>query len=171
MPCEPPPTPYTPRDDSRSHSQSGAPTSASPHQRGHTSATTPTQAIFLFLWWVPAALVLTFFSPYLTTSNAYFATWVAVIMSCNHLAESFERVGSVYRSAQSTASTDLSAVFGLSIASFVVAFASIEPASLNIHWEAVYGITVGIMSGVISLLLYFLCKRKKAGPAFRRGAL
>ena len=38
-------------------------------------------ALFMVAWWLPAAIVLTFFSPFTTTSNAYFATWAAIITS------------------------------------------------------------------------------------------
>jgi F0F1-type ATP synthase assembly protein I len=49
-------------------------------------------AIFLFLWWLPGACVLTFYGPYTMTSNSYFASWAAVILSGLLLGEVFRRV-------------------------------------------------------------------------------
>ena len=51
-----------------------------PKVRGELSAT-QCFAIFLVAWWGPAAAVLTFFSPFTSTSNGFFATWTAVAMS------------------------------------------------------------------------------------------
>eukprot|EP00658_Telonema_sp_P-2_P021319 TRINITY_DN1848_c0_g1_i1.p1 TRINITY_DN1848_c0_g1~~TRINITY_DN1848_c0_g1_i1.p1 ORF type:complete len:377 (-),score=65.38 TRINITY_DN1848_c0_g1_i1:107-1237(-) len=39
------------------------------------------------LWWLPAAIVLTFKGPFLTSGNGYFATWVATMASIHLLSE------------------------------------------------------------------------------------
>lgn len=46
----------------------------------------------MVLWWTPAAAILTFFSPFTQTSNAYFATWIATITVYLMLSSAFTRV-------------------------------------------------------------------------------
>jgi hypothetical protein len=50
-------------------------------------------ALFLSAWWATAAAVLTFFGPFVGTSNPYFATWAALLFSLLLLA-STKRGGS-----------------------------------------------------------------------------
>ena len=50
-------------------------------------------ALFLSAWWGAAAAVLTFFGPFVGTSNPYFATWAALLFSLLLLA-STKRGGS-----------------------------------------------------------------------------
>ena len=49
-------------------------------------------ALFLVAWWLPAVSILTFFSPFTKTSNAFFATWVATLTSILMLGATFTRV-------------------------------------------------------------------------------
>ena len=51
-------------------------------------------ALFLSAWWGAAAAVLTFFGPFVGTSNPYFATWAALLFSLLLLASTKRGVSS-----------------------------------------------------------------------------
>mmetsp|Transcript_10599 Transcript_10599/g.35939 ORF Transcript_10599/g.35939 Transcript_10599/m.35939 type:complete len:145 (+) Transcript_10599:570-1004(+) len=52
-----------------------------PRVSGGFARSAPWVCLFLFLWWLAAAVVLTFISPFVYAGNGYFATWVALICS------------------------------------------------------------------------------------------
>ena len=126
-------------------------------------------AVFIAIWWAPAALVLTFFEPFLVTSNAYFAIWAAFIASLLVLGDCFQRVGSAFSSMSTSRIHDDSnakALIGLSLSSAIVMVASFEFAGMG-QGKGTFGITVGILSTTAGALLYYLCDRKKIGaPAY-----
>ena len=54
-------------------------------------------SLFSFLWWLPAAAILTFFEPFLYTSNAYFAIWIALVASTQMFSSAFTRVSDLLK--------------------------------------------------------------------------
>lgn len=120
-------------------------------------------ALFLVAWWVPAASVLTFFSPYTVTSNAYFAIWVALIASVLILGDSFVRVGDKFREFSSShihQDRNAFALLGMSLASIVVFCASIEYVNSG---QGVYGIVIGVLSTCFGVSTYYLSDKQKIG--------
>lgn len=118
-------------------------------------------AIFLVLWWLPAAAVLTFFSPFLTTSNGYFATWIAFATSILSLGAAFTSVASRFRSMSSIRQdVNIKSLMGLSLSSVVVFFASIEFVDSG---EGKFGLIVGIITSALCALLTLLVNRKRVG--------
>uniref|UniRef100_A0A0G4I317 Uncharacterized protein n=1 Tax=Chromera velia CCMP2878 TaxID=1169474 RepID=A0A0G4I317_9ALVE len=43
----------------------------------------PWMSVFLIIWWIPGASVLTFRSPFVVAGNGYFASWAAVLFAGN----------------------------------------------------------------------------------------
>ena len=115
-------------------------------------------------------MILTFFGPFLSTTNGFFATWVATIASLLLLSSTFNRVEHMFRNAQSNALADDDAaksLIGLAFGSSVVFGASIEPASIGLPF-GMFGMSVGIISAVIALVLYILFKKGKLMPALKK---
>eukprot|EP00798_Chlamydomonas_sp_ICE-L_P024347 gene24347-9963_t len=52
-----------------------------PSMAGIAAKLTPPMSIFLFLWWIPGAVVPTFKDPFRYTGNGYFSCWAAFLLS------------------------------------------------------------------------------------------
>lgn len=122
-------------------------------------------AVFLVAWWTPAAAILTFFSPFTMTSNAYFATWAAEISAVLMLSKAFTRVQIAMKSMSDIhAAAPLRSLAGLVLASVVVLFGSIEYVGTEAAGgEATFSLITGIVSAVLSVLTYYAVDRKKVG--------
>jgi hypothetical protein len=123
----------------------------------------PTQvgvSAFLFLWWVAAVIVLTFFGDFTTTDLAagYFATWgafIVAILSLVHVSSSFET------GLDKTLESVRKPLFFLIIASLVVMGASIGPCSPRSACSgySAYAVVASVISLVIAIVLFFIPSR------------
>ncbi len=122
-------------------------------------------AIFLVLWWVPGMIVLTFFNPYTTTENSYFAAWAALIASLLILGDCFTRVGDKFREFSSSRihqDSHAKPLVGLTIASTIMACATLEYVGEGFG-QAVFGLIVGILSACCAAIMYLLTDKGKIG--------
>ena len=126
-------------------------------------------SLFLAVWWCAAAAVLTFFSPFTQTSNAYFAIWAAFVMSVLLASCMFSRVAQAFGRAHSLREdANVKAIAGLALASAVVLFSCIEFVGLGVGLAS-FGLISGITSTVLATLLYFLVDRKQASTGLKKG--
>lgn len=127
-------------------------------------------AVFLFVWWVPGAIVLTFFAPFRGTSNAYFATWAALIASLLVLADTWMAVGDKLRAlSTSRIHTDGNArsLVAMTLASILVFFASFEYVGEGVS-QGTYALIVSMISACLSALTFFLTEKQKIGLAVKK---
>lgn len=139
-----------------------------PHVRGDLTVS-QVFALFLVAWWTPAVAILTFFSPFTATSNAYFASWAAFITSLLMLATSFARVQNAMRTVKVIGEdSNVKALAGIVISSAVVLFASLQFLGTSSPGEATFGMIIGLTSLVISVVAYYMVQRKKLGPPAKK---
>jgi len=111
----------------------------------------------LFAIWIPGAGVLTFKSPYVVTSNAYFACWLAFISS-GYLFAAFWNIKFPWAAFQDTPRTCLWVLLLASVIELTAASIDCPPHN-SCTGRAAWALSVGIMSTVISfftLVLYML---------------
>ena len=131
---------------------------------------TITQLFCLFhaLWWLPAAAILTFFSPFRETCNAYFATWAAFITSILMLSKAFSRVQIAMKSMSAIhEDAHVKSLAGIALSSAIVLFASIE--FVGVNPEATFSLIAAVFSVVLAALMYYLVDRKMIGPPVKKG--
>jgi len=120
------------------------------------------------VWWGAGAAVLTFFSPFTATSNAYFATWAAFVASVLMCTSAFQRVAAAFGRASSLREdANVKSLVGLALSSVVVLFSCIEYVGLG-DGKAVFGLIAGALSALLAALMYFLVDRKKAGIPLKK---
>jgi len=123
---------------------------------------------FLVVWWGAGAAVLTFFSPFTSTSNAYFAVWAAFAASVLMCTSAFQRASSAFGRASSLREdANVKSLVGLALASAVVLFSCIEYVGLG-DGKATFGLIVGCTSTLLATILYYLVDRKKAGIPLKK---
>lgn len=127
-------------------------------------------SLFMVVWWAAGAAVLTFFSPFTATCNAYFAIWAAFVCSLLMLGGSFNRVANVFKSASRIREdANVKSLVGLCLSSAVVVFSCIEFVGLGIG-EANFGLIAGIVSSLFAALMYYLVDRNKATPPIKKAS-
>jgi len=117
---------------------------------------------FLFIWWGPGTGVLTFHGPYRTTGNPYFACWAAFFASAMLCADAFTKMKVGMQSIKSASTSYLREMFGLLVSSVSLFFASIDFAS---HQTGAYGVSLGVISTVVTVAITYLIDKKKIGAA------
>jgi len=125
--------------------------------------------IFLVLWWLVAAALLTFGGPsdFVTVSNGYFCTWASLLISgyaLHNETSSFKgAIDNVTR--QVTGSPEeIRYLYLIMLSSLVVIFAAISPCIALCQGTPGYAIAVGGLSFVVALVLRF-AKHRIAGKA------
>lgn len=122
-------------------------------------------AAFLVAWWIPGMIVLTFFNPFTTTENSYFAAWVALIASLLILGDQFQRVGDKFRElSQSRIHSDAPAksLVGFCLACVIVFCSCLEYVGEGVG-QATFGMIVAIVSAILAALVYWLTEKGKIG--------
>ena len=123
-------------------------------------------AFFLAAWWSAGAFLLTFWGPFVSTENGYFASWAGMFSSVSVLAAASRRVSARLTSLhpyESLKGHNVRALLALIVCSAVLivgcAFemaAMTTPTGFNpMFGNAVFGLVVGILSAVISLVYLF----------------
>eukprot|EP00298_Acanthocystis_sp_HF-20_P007598 c17154_g1_i1.p1 GENE.c17154_g1_i1~~c17154_g1_i1.p1 ORF type:complete len:279 (-),score=101.48 c17154_g1_i1:42-854(-) len=119
---------------------------------------TPLVSGFLFLWWGIGACVLTFRSPFKTTQNGYFASWLAsgassyyFLTVVPHAREALDRVGNV-ATVTGPIRQLLFAVFVSSLIVMIASSIAYNDNSDDKKGEKIWGIIVGLFSLIISVV-------------------
>jgi hypothetical protein len=130
--------------------------------------------ILFVLWWTPGTLILTFFNPYTTTGDSYFAAWAALIASLLILVDSFTRIGEKFKqvtSMRTRQEPQNQSLAGLAIASSVMTLASLQYIGAGFK-AAVFGLIVGLISVVCAIIMKVGTDRGRIGaPALSRRPL
>jgi len=138
-----------------------------PKVRGELSVT-QLFSLFIFVWWFFGTAILTFFAPYTYTSNAFFATWTAVITAALMMAAVFQRVQIAMQASLSVSQdANVKALAGLTVFSTVVLFSSIE--YVGTTGEATFSLIAGLLSLLASAMLYYLVDKKRVGAPTKKG--
>jgi len=120
---------------------------------------------FLLLWWGPGTGVLTFHGPYRTTGNPYFACWAALLCSLLLCADAFTKMKVGMDQLKGASSSYLREMFGLLVSSLTLFFASIDFVG---HSTGSYGMSLGIISAVVTVAATYLVETKKIGAPIRK---
>ena len=123
-------------------------------------------ATFLSVWWAVGAGVLTFLNPdFISTSNAYFATYAALVGSFSMLAASFADaqlpagVAAKEGAPAAKGASKKAALLGLFVSSLIVLIACaayLQPAIVDAYGvigEAAYGIAIAALTLLIVIVL------------------
>ena len=137
-------------------------------------------SIFMMIWWGVAAAVLTFFEPFNTTSNAYFAIWAATVASFFNVGSAFDNLRDALISMSSQeGESERKLLAGLILAAFVALFAALNvlTATTTIstamtgggvtadqRGAATYALIVGILTDTFGSVLYNMIGKKRASP-------
>ena len=125
--------------------------------------------ILFVLWWTPGTLILTFFNPYTTTGDSYFAAWAALIASLLILKDSFTHIGEKFKQVASMRTRQVpqnQSLAGLAIASSVMTLASLQYIGAGSK-AAVFGLIVGLISVVCAIIMKLGTDRGRIGAPAR----
>lgn len=124
-------------------------------------------ALFLLLWWILAATIVTFEGPFVVTSNGYLSAWAGLYFAAALAAQLLEPVAQKMRSAaELTGRPRLLA--GIALCGGCVMLASIEHVdSEPFKSESAWGVSVGVLTLVIAAAALFFAAKitPKAGKA------
>lgn len=121
-------------------------------------------ALFLTVWWAVGAAVITFAGPFTTSSNAYFATWGALLCAWAMLIEALRPAAELADEAAAIATGSRRAhlIVLLSTAVLLAACVAVRANGSGTLWAL---ITCLLSAGILMVLLY----AQAAQPAARSG--
>jgi len=116
--------------------------------------------VFLVLWWLVAAALLTFGGPsdFVTVSNGYFCTWASLLISgyaLHNETSSFKGAIDNVKSQVSGSPEEIRYLYLFMLSSLVVIFSAISPCIALCQGTPGYAIAVGGISFFIGIILRF----------------
>jgi len=122
---------------------------------GCVSSARPYVGLFLFLWWLIGACIITFDGPYTVVSNGYLGAWVACFASIAYSMEVSEWANKFINLFKGEASKMGTAMLGLVIASCVELIAA-AIACGNCSNYVAYAVAVGAVSLFFCIVILFV---------------
>jgi hypothetical protein len=122
---------------------------------------------FLFVWWGVGCGFLTFHAPYQSTSNAYFACWIALFSSMLMCVDSFSNLQSAWRK-YATAASDMTVhlMLVMLLASLILFLSSLDFANSG---QGKWGIICSLLTAALTMVYYYLQSQHRLSLAGRKG--
>jgi len=122
---------------------------------------------FLFVWWGIGCGILTFHAPYQSTSNAFFACWVALFSSLIMCVDSFSNLQSAWKK-YATAASDMTVqlMLVMLMASLILFLSSLDFANSG---QGKWGIICGLFTAALTMIYYYLQSQHRLSLVGRKG--